>query len=193
MPGLRSISAGAALAGGLAGLLLSGCGAAPAGTFTAHASAAPSGGLPAQGSGCVSQSEAMRIWTDINDATDAMEADPKAAMPSVFTSGAALAAVQQYLAQQLVANNWTEHEVDRLDALSIVDAGCNNGTLQLHVTITVVTDEYLTANGQVDHHDTSEGQQAHLSNSYVRFGGKWKETELLDLDQATPAPSGPII
>lgn len=190
---LRSIGAVAALAGSCAALLVSACGAQPAATSHAPASAAPSGRVPAQGSGCVSEAEARQIWADINNAIDAMEADPKDAAPSDFTSGAALAAVQQYLAQQLVANRWTEHEVDRLDALSVVNPACHNGTLQLHVTITVVTDVYLAANGQVDHHDNTEGQQAHLSNSYVRSGGRWRETELLDTDPASPTPPGVVI
>lgn len=189
---VRGHATGTALLSGLAAVLAA-CGAAAGTGGSSGGGPAATGAVPSQGSGCVSQSEARQIWTDIDNRINAMEADPKHATPSSVTSGAALNTVEQYLAATLRANNWTEHEVDRLDSLSVVNAGCNNGPLELRVTITLVTDEYITAGGQIDHHDPSEGQQQHLSDSYARDGGVWKETNLLDLDAPSPQPTGQII
>lgn len=146
-----------------------------------------------QGSGCVTDSQAKQIWTDIDNRLNAMEADPKHATPASVTTGRALEGVQQYLAQQLEANNWTEHEVDKLESLTVVNAGCNNGTLTLRVTMTLVTDDYLNTSGQVDHKDPSAGQTLHFLNSYTRSGGEWKENDFENLDQPGPTQSPQII
>lgn len=180
-----------AVAGGAVALVAAGCASSsPAKSSSAGSSAS---GVPSQGSGCVSQSQAQQIWTDIDNKINAMEADPTHASPATVASGAALQGVQQYLAQDLVANKWTEHEVDRLDSLTVEKAGCNNTSLQVRVTMTLVTDEYLTANGQVDHHDEQEGHQLHFVDEYVRSGGTWKEENFVNLDEPGPSPPGQII
>lgn len=149
--------------------------------------------VKAQGSGCVSQSQAEQIWTAIDDQVVAFEANPKKATPESIATGAALQAVQQYLSGQLVANKWTEREVDKLDSITVVNAGCNNGTLIVHGTMTLVTDEYLSADGKVDHHDSEEGSQQEFVDNYVRVGGFWKESQLQNPNQGPPGTPTPQI
>jgi hypothetical protein len=182
----------AALAGGALAIAATGCGSASPAKSPSGSNPGASG-VPAQGSGCVSQSQAEQIWTDIDNKINAMEADPTHASPATVTTGAALQGVQQYLAQDLEANKWTEREVDHLESLTVVNAGCNNSTLQLRVTMTLVTDEYLNGSGQVDHHDPSEGQQLHFVDEYVRSGVTWKESNFINLDQPGPTPPSQII
>lgn len=122
-----------------------------------------------------------------------MEADPKHANPATVTTGAAMQGVQQYLDDQLIAHNLTEHEVDKLESLTVVNAACNNSTLQLRSTVTLVTDDYLKANGQLDHHDASAGQTLHFLDFYQRTGGTWKETEFQNLDQPSPTETPQIL
>lgn len=173
------------IACGVLAVLIGACG-------SSSAKSPSSSGVPA-GAGCVTQSQAQQIWTDIDTKLNAMEADPGHATPSTVTTGAALTGVQQYLQQQLIANKWTEKEVDKLDSLSVVSAGCNNGSLQVKVTMTLVTDEYLTASGAIDHHDPTEGQTLHFMNSYQRSGGSWKEDDFVNLDQPQPSQNPTII
>lgn len=147
-------------------------------------------GVPANGSGCVTTAEATRIWNGIDAKLNAIEADPKHGGASFVATGNALSQIEQYLAQQLEANSFTELEVDRLDSISVVSAGCNNGTLQIRVTMTLVRDDYLKANGQVDHADPAVGKTLHYIESFKRFGGVWKETDFQSLDNppATQTP-----
>ena len=142
---------------------------------------------PAGGPGCVSQPQAVAIWTQIDGRLNAIEADPDHTGASAVATGAALQEIQQYLVQQLEANHWTEHEVDRLDSLALVDPGCGGGTLQVRVAVTIVTDDYLKAGGQIDHADASVGMTLHFLESYTRAGGAWKESAVVDLDR--PAAS----
>ena len=184
--------AGAAAAVGLCAVVAVACGSArPAPTPTPAGGA--TGGVRAQGSGCVSQSQAVQIWTDIDNRIIAYEANPKDATPQDATTGNALAVVQQYLAQQLVASNWTEREVDKLDTLVVDNAGCNNGTLTLHGTLTLVTDEYIAGDGRVDHHDPEEGQRQDFIDNYVRIGGYWKESRQQNPNSATPTATPEVI
>ena len=107
-----------------------------------------------------------------------------------MTTGNALTAITGYLQQQLAGPGFTEREVDRLDHLTVVQAGCNGGLLILNVTMTIVQDDYLNAAGQVNHQDPSVGQQLNLLLEYARSGGIWKETAFSDLTSpgATPTP-----
>ena len=168
------------------------CGSSGSAVSSAPSSGA-SGAVKAQGSGCVSQSQAQQIWTAIDNRIIAFEADPKNAKPDTIATGAGLSAVQQYLARQLVANHWTEREVDKLDSLTVVNAGCNNGTLIVHGTITLVTDEYVAADGTVDHHDSEEGSQQEFIDNYVRVGGFWKQSQLQNPNQTGPTPPPQVI
>ena len=186
VPPSAATLAGSALCAGL----LAACGASSAKATPAGGAI---GGVRAQGSGCVSQAQAQQIWTDIDNRIIAFEAHPKTATPDTVATGAALEAIQTYLAQQLEANNWTEREVDKLDSLTVANAGCNNGTLVVHGTITLVTDEYLAGDGQVDHHDSQEGQKQDFIDNYVRVGGYWKQSQLQNPNQAAPTASPQVI
>ncbi len=140
--------------------------------------------------GCLTKAQATQVWTTVNDRIDAIELDPHHTGISAVTTGAALTAITTYLQQQLVGQGLTEREVDHLDQLTVVQAGCNGGLLILNVTMTLVQDDYLNVAGQVDHHDASVGQNLNLLLEYVRSGGVWKETAFSDLTQpgATPTP-----
>jgi hypothetical protein len=140
--------------------------------------------------GCVTQSEATHIWTSVNERLDAIELDPHHTGVSAVTTGSALTAITTYLQQQLVGPGFTEREVDHLDQLTVVQAGCNSGLLILNVTMTLVQDDYLNAAGQIDHHDPSVGQELNLLQEYVQSGGAWKETAFSDLTSpgTTPTP-----
>jgi hypothetical protein len=149
--------------------------------------------VPAQGTGCVTQQQATQVWTQIDTRLNAIELDPKHAGTADVATGAALTGIRQYLQQQLVAKNLTEREVDHLQSLSVVDAGCNGGTLQLRVTMTLVQDDYLATDGHVDHADAQVGKTLHILDSYVRSGGVWKESDFQDLDQPGPTQTPQLV
>ncbi|MBV8528747.1 MAG: hypothetical protein JOZ75_10555 [Candidatus Dormibacteraeota bacterium] len=173
------------------------CASVVAACGSSRAAATPpsgaSGAVRAQGSGCVSQAEAQQIWTGIDNQIIAFEANPEDANPDIVATGAALQAIQTYLAQQLEANHWTEREVDKLDSLTVANAGCNNGTLVVHGTLTLITDEYLAGDGQVDHHDSQEGQKQDFIDNYVRVGGYWKQSQLQNPNQSAPTATPEVI
>jgi hypothetical protein len=148
---------------------------------------------PVAKTGCVTQSEATRIWTTVNHRLDAIELDPHHVGLSAVTTGSALTAITTYLEQQLVARGLTEHEVDRLDDLKIVQAGCNGGRLILNVTMTLVQDDYLQAGGAVDHRDPSVGSPLNLLQEYVRSGGSWKESDFSDLTPPAASPTPQLL
>jgi hypothetical protein len=170
--------------------------AAACGSSTASHSGSPSpsiSSVPVEGSGCVTQEQATHIWTQIDAKLNAIEADPKHAGVESVTTGTALQSVQRYLQQQLEANGVTENEVDQLNALTVVNAGCNNGTLEVRVTMTLVKDEYVKTNGQLDHKDASEGKTLHFLNFYARENGSWKESDFQSLDQPAPSQTPQLI
>jgi hypothetical protein len=150
--------------------------------------AARSTSTPVVRTGCVTQTEATRIWMTVNHRLAAIELDPHHAGVSAVTTGNALAQITTYMEQQLVARGLTEHEVDRLDQLSVVQAGCNGSRLIVNVTMTLVKDDYLKAGGAVDHRDPSVGRAFNLLQEYVESDGSWKEIDVSDL---TPPNAGP--
>jgi hypothetical protein len=95
---------------------------------------------------------------------------------------------RRYIQQQLIARGLTEHEVDRLDSLTILDPGCGKAPLRVRVTLTLVQDDYLAPDGHVDHADEGVGSTFHLIETYARSGSSWKETDFVDADQPTPTP-----
>ncbi len=143
----------------------------------------------AQGTGCVSEAEARKIWMQLDQKITAIELDPKHAGVSDIATGQAQQLINNYLQMQLVAANVTEKEVDKLESLTVVKAGCNGGDLQLRVTETVVQDDYLKPNGQLDHKDPAVGTTIHLLETFVRSAGGWKESDFQDLDQQQPTPT----
>ena len=150
---------------------------------------------PAQGTstaktGCVSQSAATQIWASVDNRLNAIELDPHHSGLSGVTTGNAQTTITAYLQQQLVGQGLTEREIDHLDRLSVVQAGCDGSRLILNVTMTLVRDDYLNAAGRVDHQDASVGRQLNLLQEYVRSGSGWKETDFSDLTPpgANPTP-----
>ena len=87
--------------------------------------AAPANGTPTATTGCVSQAQATQIWTGIDDRLNAIELDPHHAGLAAVATGNALTTITAYLQQQLVARHFTEREVDHLDQVTVVQAGCN--------------------------------------------------------------------
>lgn len=155
------------------------------------ACAAPAGATatpkPVVATGCVTHSEATRIWATINHSLDAIELDPRHGGAAAVTTGNALAEVTTYL-EHLVAQGLTEREVDRLDQLTVVQAGCDGGRLIVNIDMTVVQDDYLQTGGGFDHRDPSAGTTLNLLQAYVRAGGSWKES---DFSSLTPPAAGP--
>jgi len=156
----------------------------------ASCSPTPGAGASPSAPGCVSTTQAVRIWTAIDNRINAIERDPHGTGLSDATTGDALTEIQTYLQDQLVSQGLTEREVDHLDFLVVVEAGCEGQPLILRVTETLVQDDYLNASGGVDHHDPQVGQTLHLLQEYEHTGGVWKENDFSDLDQpaATPTP-----
>lgn len=181
----RSVMAGVGTA--LAATVLSAC-SSSSGTHATSSARASASGSAAPQAGCVSQSQAQQIWTQVDGQLNAIVLDPKHAGLSDVATGNALALIQQYIQTTLVQANLTEKEVDRLDALNILSAGCNNGTLTVHVTMTVVRDDYLNPAGKVDHSDPQVGATLHLDESFVRAGSGWKESDFTNLDSPSQTP-----
>jgi hypothetical protein len=155
--------------------------------------AAPPSGTSTTKTGCVSQTQATQIWADIDSRLNAIELDPHHTGLSGVTTGNALTTIDAYLRQQLIARNFTEREVDQLDQVTVVQAGCNGGRLILNVTMTLVQDDYLNAAGKVDHQDASVGQELNLLQEYVRSGAGWKETDFSDLTAPGASPTPQIL
>ena len=167
-------------AGCLLAALISSCAAPPSGTSTTK-------------TGCVSQAQATQIWMGVDGQLNAIELDPHHTGLSSVTTGNALTTINAYLQQQLVARSFTEREVDHLDQLTVVQAGCNGTRLVLNVTMTLVQDDYVNAAGKVDHQDTSVGRQLNLLQEYVRSGAGWKETDFSDLTAPGASPTPQIL
>lgn len=140
---------------------------------------------------CVSRSVATRIWSTVDARLNAIELDPKHAGVAAVTTGNALTTISAYLQRQLVNEHLTEHEVDQLDQLTVVQAGCNGGLLILNVSMRLVQDDYLNAAGKVDHHDASVGKVLNLLQEYALSDGVWKETDFSNLSPpgASPTPN----
>jgi hypothetical protein len=150
------------------------------------AAPAPSG---SPRTGCVSQAEATRIWKDLDRKLNALENDPRNAKVEAVATGQAADLIKQYLQEQLIAHGFTEREVDKLRSLTVLEAGCDGGRLQVQVTETVVQDDYVKPNGQLDHSDALVGKTINVVQTFVRSGAGWKESDFADLDQGTPSPT----
>jgi hypothetical protein len=59
----------------------------------------------------------------------------------------------------------------------------------VEVRETLVRDDYIAADGHVDHADAKVGATSHFQNSFVRVGSTWRLSDLQDLD--APGPSAP--
>lgn len=138
---------------------------------------------------CITQSQAETIWTSVDQRLNAAVLDPKHSGLSDVATGSALSLIQQYVQTTLVQPHLTEREVDHLDQLIILNAGCGGAPLHVHVAMTVVRDDYLKPDGKVDHSDPTVGTTLHLDETFVRAGGGWKESNFQSLQseaQQTP-------
>jgi len=142
---------------------------------------------------CVGESAARGIWTDVSHRLDALVLHPTLSGVGSVATGTAAQQIRQYIQQTLLDKHLTEREQERLDALSVVQPGCNGAFLTIRATETLVRDDYLAADGHVDHVDAGLGQTHQLLESYQRTGSTWKVFAIVPLDEPTPSPSGQII
>jgi hypothetical protein len=156
---------------------------------TLPASSVP-GVIQTPGSGaCLDSAQARQVWNDVNARLDALVLHPSLAGVDAVAQGAAAVQMRQYIQQRLLDQNLTEREKARLDDLTVVQAGCGSQLLTVRVTETLIQDDYLAADGHVDHVDPGVGNASHLLESFVRSGGTWKVSTIVSLDQ-TPSPGG---
>ena len=144
-----------------------------------------------QPGGCVNKQQAEQVWTDVSARLDALALHPDLGAVDGVAQGTAASQLRQYLQQQLIDAHLTEREKSHLDDLVIVRAACGSQPLTLRVTETLVQDDYLRADGSVDHQDAGVGQTAHLLESFVRSGDTWKVTTIASLDQS-PGPGSTV-
>lgn len=172
-------------------LLLSSC--APAGS----AATATAAGVvaPQARPGCVDVAAARAIWTRVDASLNAVVLDPAHHGLTRVATGGALAQLRTYIQETLVAHGVTEREVDALDSLSVSGSACTGQQLQVTVATRATRDDYLKSNGSLDHTDAMVGVEVHLMETFTRASGVWKESEVQNLDTATPSPgpSGPIL
>ena len=167
-------------------LLLAACG-----TTGPQPGGGTASGVPTSLPGCVSRAAARDIWTRIDNRLNAIALDPRHAGLSDVATGSALSEIQGYIQTTLVAKGLTEREVDTLDSLTVSDAACTGNSLQVTVASTVAQDDYLRADGTVDHRDAAVGTQLHLVETFDRVGGVWKESSITDA--GSPSPTAQVV
>lgn len=140
---------------------------------------------PAPGA-CLDSARARGVWNDVTGRLDALSLHPDTAKVGQVAEGTAGDEIRQYLQTTLIDKGLTERERERLDDLTVVQAGCGGEPLTVNVTETLVQDDYLARDGHVDHQDAGVGQTLHMLESYVRSGSTWKLIALTSLDQPTP-------
>jgi len=138
--------------------------------------------------GCVGHDQAREIWRSLDDRLNAIVLDPAHAGLEDIATGNALVQDRRYIQEMLVAQHVTEREVNRLDSLTVLDGGCNGGTLRIRVALTLTQDDYLAPDGHVDHSDPAVGATFHLLESYLRAGSGWKQSDYADADAPSPTP-----
>ena len=57
----------------------------------------------------------------------------------------------------------------------------------------LVQDDYLNADGSVNHSDPSVGMAVNLLQEYVKVSGVWKESDLTDLSQPAASPTPTLL
>jgi hypothetical protein len=160
--------------------------------FSGTKSVLPAGAVPGvlqtPGAGaCVGKQQAQQVWTDVSNRLDALVLQPALTGVDAVAQGTAATQMRTYIQQRLLDNHLTEREQSKLVDLSIVQSACGAQPLTVRVTVTLVQDDYLAADGHVDHADPGVGQTNHLLESYVRSGATWKLITIASLDQS-PAP-----
>jgi hypothetical protein len=142
---------------------------------------------------CVDHATAEHIWRTLDDRLNAVVRDPRHAGLELVVTGNALDKDRQYIQQQLVSRHLTEHEVNRLDSLTILDAACGGSALRARISLTLVQDDYLAPDGHVDHPDAQVGGTFRLIETFVRSGSSWKESDFINADQPAPSPTPQLL
>lgn len=129
------------------------------------------------------------MWKQVDDALIAVQLDPKHAGLDRVATGQALLQFRDYLRSKLESKGFTERELDRLKSLTVIRAGCDGSELAVRVTVTLVADDYLRADGSVDHRDPAVGTDVTTLETFVRAGGTWKESSIADPNAPSPSPN----
>jgi hypothetical protein len=161
------------------------------GNGTLPASSVPGVTQTPPGGPCLDSTQARSVWNDVNARLDALSLHPDTQRVGDVAQGTAASEIRQYLQKNLIDKNLTERERERLDDITVVQPGCAGQPLTVHISETVVQDDYLRPDGHLDHTDSAVGTTLHMLESYVRSGGTWKIIALTPLDQ--PTPQGNII
>jgi len=162
------------------------------GHVTGSRNAIPAGAVPGvlqtpSSGACVARAQAQQVWSDVDARVDALVLHPSVSGVDAVAEGTAAEQMRAYVQTALLDHGLSERETSQLDDLSIVQSACGALPLTVRVTVTLLQDDYLAADGSVDHSDPGVGQVSHLLESYVRAGGGWKLVTIASLD-ATPGP-----
>ena len=142
---------------------------------------------PASGA-CVTQSQARAVWQSVDDRVNALERHPSLSGVDALAQGTAAAQLRQYVQQRLLDAHLTEREVQRLDSISVLQPACGNQPLTVRVFVTLVADDYLAADGHLDHRDPGVGQTSEVLESYVRTQSGWKVVTIATLVPPSASP-----
>lgn len=142
---------------------------------------------------CLDEAAARKVWSEVNARLDALVLHPDVSHIGTVAEGTAADDVRQYIEDNLLAKHLTERERERLDSLQVLQGGCAGQPLTVRTSETLVQDDYLAADGHVDHVDSGVGRTTQLIESYVRSGSTWKVIAIQSLDQPTPTDSGQVV
>ena len=137
---------------------------------------------------CLDEAKARAVWDDVSQRLDALALHPDLDRVGDVAEGTAAEGLRRYLQDTLISKHLTEREKERVDALNVVQPGCGGQPLTVRLTETLVQDDYLAADGHVDHQDPGVGQQHHLIESFVRAGDTWKVITIAPLDAPSQEP-----
>lgn len=157
-------------------------------------SAIPAGAVPGlvpspAAGNCLTEVAARNVWQSVDNRLNALELHPTVAGVEGIALGSAAAQLRQYVQQRLLDQHLTEREVQRLQSLTVLQAGCGGQPLTVRASVTLVRDDYLAPDGHVDHRDPGVGQTSEVLESFVRSSGGWKVITIASL--GGPAASSP--
>jgi hypothetical protein len=158
-------------------------------TQTAVPAGAVPGVLQTPGSGaCVTQAQARAVWQSVDGRVNALELHPSLSGVDAVAQGTAATQLRQYVQQRLLDQHLSEREVQRLDSLSVLQPACGSQPLTVRAYVTLVQDDYLAADGHVDHRDPGVGQTSEVLDSYVRTADSWKVVTIASLGPPSLSP-----
>jgi hypothetical protein len=164
---------------------------------TTEQTAVPAGAVPGVlqtpgGGTCLTQAQARAVWQNVDERMTALELHPSLSGVDAVAQGTAATQLRQYLQQRLLDQHLSEREVQRLDSISVLQFACGSQPLTVRAYVTLVQDDYLAADGHVDHRDPGVGQTSEVLLSYVRTPGGWKVITIASLG-APPASPGTTV